>query len=92
MPRARHSLRVVQRVGDAHRVPTPRVERQNLLKPHVVLPAIDEVVHVQEAFSDTQADISQSHTARVDEAFHAVHTPVDDEPMQMLVAPTKGYL
>ena len=77
---------------DTHRVPTPRVERQNLLEPHVVLPVIDEVVLVQEVFSDTQAEISQSHTARIDEAFHSVHPPVDDEAMQMLVAPTKRYL
>jgi hypothetical protein len=79
--------------SDAHRVPTPRVERQNLLEPHVVLPVIDEAVLVQEALSDALAEISQLHMARVDEAFHAVHTPVDDEAMQMLAAqPPKGYL
>jgi len=57
-----------------------------------VRPTIDEVVLIPEALTDAQAEISQMHTARVDEAFRAVHTPVYDEAMQMLVAPTKGYL
>jgi hypothetical protein len=64
---------------DADRVSTLGIARQDVLQPHVMLPAIDEVVFVQEALSDTQTEISQSHTPWVDEAVRAVHTPVDDE-------------
>jgi hypothetical protein len=47
----------------AHRVAPLWVRRQDLLKPQIVLPAINEVVLIQEALSETQAEITQPHPA-----------------------------
>jgi hypothetical protein len=53
--------------ADAHRVPPPGIERQDLFEPHLVVAAIDEVVLVQEALSEAQTESSQSHTAWIDQ-------------------------
>jgi hypothetical protein len=57
-----------------------------------MLPAISEVVLVKETLAYPQSEISQEHAARVNEAFHAVRTSVDDEAMQMFAAPTQRCL
>jgi hypothetical protein len=63
-----------------------------------VVPAIEEVVLVQESFADAQAEVgkldligvvTEPETARVGDA---VLAPVDDEAVQVLVAPTQGEL
>jgi hypothetical protein len=40
----------------------------------------------------SQTESGRSDAMRIDEAFGAVLTPVDDEPMQMLITPTKDDL
>jgi hypothetical protein len=63
-----------------------------------VAPAVDEVVLVEEPLSDAQAEVgkldlmrvvAEPQTARVG---HAVFPAVDDEAVQVLVAPAQGDL
>jgi hypothetical protein len=63
-----------------------------LLDSDFVLPAIDEVVLVQEALADAQPKINQPYTAWIAASFRPVHPSLDDEAMQVLVAPGKGRL
>ncbi len=64
----------------------------------LVAPAVEEVVLVEESFADAQAEVGKLHfmrvvaepeTARVG---NAVFPTVDDEAVQVLVAPTQGDL
>jgi hypothetical protein len=63
-----------------------------------VLPAITEVVLVQEALSDAQSEINQLHSVRIvakadaAKVADAVLTTVNDESIEMLVSPTQGQL
>ncbi len=89
----RHSPRADQRVDRrAHRVPSSRLPRPDLLDPDVVLPAVGEVVLIQEALADTQIQIGQSHLARIAAATVPILPPLDDEAMEVLVAPVQGCL
>jgi hypothetical protein len=54
--------------------------------------AIDAVILVQEALSQAQTNISQAHSAWVDQATLAIESAMDDEAMQVLVTPAKGDL
>ena len=54
----------------------------------VVVPVIDEVALVEKALSEMQAEMGQP-TRRESKRLPPVQAPVDDEAMQMLVAPTK---
>jgi hypothetical protein len=67
-------------------------EWQDLLDAQVELPAVDEVVLVEEALVETEPEISEVYTPRVDEAFSGMLTSVTYEAMQMLVAPAEGDL
>src|SRR5712692_6907635 len=77
--------------------PTP-LDRQDRFQPYVVAPAVEDVVLVEEPFADAQAEIGkldlirvvpEPETARVG---NAVLTAVDDEAVQVLVAPAEGEL
>ena len=41
---------------------------------------------------EAEPEIGEAHTSRVDEAFVAMLASVNDEAMEMLVAPAEGYL
>jgi len=79
-------------------VASPRVERQDVLDPHVVLPAVGEVVFIEEAFTDAQAKVGQAHPSRIvaeaDPAVTAdpVLTAVEDKAVQVLIAPAQYSL
>jgi hypothetical protein len=77
---------------DAARIGAPRRQRQDLLDPEVVLPAVDEVVLVPEALADAEPELAEPHAARVGIARVAVLAPLDDEAMQVLIAPAEGRL
>src|SRR5437016_352474 len=51
--------------ADADRIVSPRVERQDLLDAHVVLPAVSEVVLVQQALADAHAKCGQAHVSGI---------------------------
>jgi hypothetical protein len=80
------------------RVGPPWLDRQDLLNVHVMLPAVGEVVLVQEALANTKAKLGQVYVSGIvteaDPAVRAdaVLTAVDDEAVQMLVAPAKDEL
>ena len=82
----------------AGRVATVRLQRKDLLDAHVVLPAISEVILVEEALADAQSEINQPYLARiVSEAdpavmVDAVLTTVNGEAIEMLVCPTQADL
>jgi hypothetical protein len=63
-----------------------------------VAPAVDEVVLVEEPLSDAQTEIGKLHLIRVvaepqtARVGHAVLPAVDDEAVQVLVAPAQGEL
>ncbi len=78
--------------ADTTRVESAKFERQELLDTHVVLPAIGEVVFVEETLSNTQAQIGQGHTPRISAAVLSIRSPMDDESVQVLVAPTQSRL
>ena len=73
-------------------VDTARFNEQDLLDAHVMLPAVGEIVFIEEALMAAEFEIGQVHTARVDETFGAVLTSVNHETMEMLVAPAEGDL
>jgi hypothetical protein len=84
--------------ANAHRVALPWSERQAAFEAHVVLPAIGEVVFVQEPLADAEFKIDQvdllgiiteADAARV---ANAVLTPVNNEAVQVLVGPAESRL
>jgi len=84
--------------ADADRVGPPWLERQDLLNAHVMLPAVGEVILVQEALTDAQAKVGQAYVSGIvteaDSAVmpDAVLAAVDDEAVQVLIAPAEDEL
>ncbi len=76
--------------ADAHRVPSSGLQRPNLLDPDVMLPAVGEVVLIQEALADTQPELAEPHPARIAAATFPVLPPLDDKAMEVLIAPAKA--
>ena len=84
--------------ADADRVAASRFQRRDLFDPHVVLPAIGEVILIEEALADSEAKIGEMHAVRViaeadaAETDDAVCPPVDDEAVQVLIRPAQHKL
>ena len=84
--------------ADAQRVVASRDQRQDLLDADIVLPAIGEVVLVQEALPNAEAQVGQAYLARIitegdpAEVADAVLATVNDEPVKVLVAPVQSDL
>ncbi len=84
--------------ADTDRVVPPWLERQDLLDSHVVLPAVGEVILVQEALTNAQAKVGQAYVSGIvteaDPAImpDAVLTTLDDETVQVLVGPAQHSL
>jgi hypothetical protein len=84
--------------ADADRVGALRRDRDDLRDPQVMLPISAEVVVVVEALAWPQAEIDQPHLGWVvgeqqaAEVGDALRLAVDDEPMQVRVAPAEGDL
>jgi hypothetical protein len=82
----------------AHRVVPPWIEWQHALDAHVVLPAICEVVLVDEPLADAQTKIGQAYVSGIvteaDPAVmtDAVFTAVNDEAVQVLIGPAESRL
>jgi hypothetical protein len=76
----------------------PWTERQQALDPQVVLPAVGEVVFIDEALADAQTKIGQVYllgiVAEADPAImtDTVLTPVNDEAVEMLISPAESHL
>ena len=77
---------------DAARIGLARLKPQDLLDPEVVLPEVGEVVLIPEALADAEPERRHPHATRVDAAIVPVLAPLDDEAMQVLIAPAEGRL
>ena len=51
--------------ANAHRVASPWIERQYAFDAHVMLPAIGEVVLIQEAFTGAEAEVGQAYVSGI---------------------------
>ena len=84
--------------ADANRVVPPSPDRQELLNAHIVLPAVREVVFIQETLTCAEVKVGQAYVSRVvTEANSAVMADsvlaaVDDEAVQVLIAPAEDEL
>ena len=87
--------RHVASAASAGGVATPRLKRTDLLDADVVLPAVSKVILVEETLTETQPKVGQSNllgiVAKADatEMTDAVLTTVNDEAIEMLIAPTQ---
>src|SRR6202521_6010373 len=82
----------------ADRVGVPWLERQDLLNAQLVLPAVGEVIRIEEAFTDSRPKVGDAYVsgivAEADPAVmpDAVFAALDNESVQVLIAPAEDEL
>ena len=82
----------------ADRIASTRLDRQDRLRPHVVAPAVAQVVLVEESFADPQAEIAKLDLMRVvaegdaTGVGNAILPPVDDEAIHSASAALNARL